>query len=107
MGLRIGTNVQALAAQRTLRINNDAQNQAQEKLASGSRINRAADDAAGLAIAEKMRASIRSIQQNIRNANDGISMLYCKPTPSSERNLKLGRPGIPSASDRSRTVPFG
>ncbi len=46
-----------------------------EKLASGSRIVRAADDAAGLAISEKMRAGIRSIQQDVRNANDGISMI--------------------------------
>jgi len=75
MGLRIATNVQALAAQRNLGINNDAQKMSLEKLASGSRINRAADDAAGLAISEKMRAGIRSVRQDIRNANDGISMI--------------------------------
>jgi len=46
-----------------------------EKLASGSRINRAADDAAGLAISERMRGQIRSVRQDIRNANDGISMI--------------------------------
>jgi len=75
MGLRIATNVQALAAQRNLGINNEAQKSSLEKLASGSRINRAADDAAGLAIAEKMRGGIRSVRQDIRNANDGISMI--------------------------------
>ena len=75
MGLRINTNVQALAAQRNLGINNDAQKASLEKLASGSRINRASDDAAGLAISEKMRAGIRSVRQDIRNANDGISMI--------------------------------
>ena len=75
MGLRIATNTQALAAQRNLGINNDAQKMSLEKLASGSRINRAADDAAGLAISEKMRAGIRSVRQDIRNANDGISMI--------------------------------
>ncbi|MGK5084512.1 flagellin [Bdellovibrionota bacterium FG-1] len=75
MGLRIATNVQSLAAQRNLGVNNDAQKGSLEKLASGARINRAADDAAGLAISEKMRASIRSIGQDIRNANDGISMI--------------------------------
>lgn len=75
MGLRISTNVQALAAQRSLRINSDTQQSALEKLASGSRINHAADDAAGLAISEKMRASIRSIRQNVRNAQDGISVI--------------------------------
>jgi flagellin len=75
MGLRINTNVQALAAQRNLGVNNEAQKSSLEKLASGTRINKAADDAAGLAISEKMRASIRSIRQDIRNANDGISMI--------------------------------
>jgi flagellin len=75
MGLRIATNTQSLAAQRDLGINSMAQKNSLEKLASGTRINRAADDAAGLAIAEKMRASIRSVRQDVRNANDGISMI--------------------------------
>jgi flagellin len=75
MGLRIATNTQSLAAQRNLGINNSAQKASLEKLASGARITRAADDAAGLAISEKMRASIRSIRQDVRNANDGISMI--------------------------------
>lgn len=75
MGLRINTNTQALAAQRNLSVNNNAQKASIEKLASGSRIVRAADDAAGLAISEHMRASIRSLRQDIRNANDGISMI--------------------------------
>jgi len=52
-----------------------AQKNSLEHLASGSRINRAADDAAGLAIAEKMRGQIRSVRQDVRNANDGISMV--------------------------------
>ncbi len=75
MGLRINTNVQSLAAQRNLGINSSAQKTSLEKLASGSRIVRAADDAAGLAISEKMRGSIRSLQQDMRNASDGISMI--------------------------------
>jgi len=75
MGLRINTNVQSLAAQRNLGLNSAGQKNSLEKLASGSRIVRAADDAAGLAISEKMRASIRSIRQATRNANDGISMI--------------------------------
>ena len=75
MGLRVNTNTQSLAAQRNLGINNGLQKASLEKLASGTRINRAADDAAGLAIADKMRASIRSIKQDMRNANDGISMI--------------------------------
>ena len=75
MGLRIATNTQSLAAQRNLRINNGAQKLSLEKLASGARITKAADDAAGLAISEKMRADIRSVRQDIRNANDGISLI--------------------------------
>lgn len=75
MGLRIATNVQSLAAQRNLGISTSAQRASLEKLASGSRINRAADDAAGLAISEKMKADIRSVRQDVRNAGDGISMI--------------------------------
>jgi len=75
MGLRIGTNVQSIAAQRALSTNSAAQKLSLERLSSGARITRAADDAAGLAIAEKMRSHIRSVGQDIRNANDGISMI--------------------------------
>jgi flagellin len=75
MGLRIGTNTQSIAAQRALGLNTAAQKTSLEKISSGTRINRAADDAAGLAISEKMRASIRSVRQDVRNANDGISMV--------------------------------
>ncbi len=75
MGLRIATNTQSLAAQRNLGINNQAQKASLEKLASGSRIVRAADDAAGLAISENMKAVVRSVRQDVRNANDGISMI--------------------------------
>jgi flagellin len=75
MGLRINTNVQSLTAQRNLGISNSKQQGSMEKLASGTRIARAADDAAGLAISEKMRADIRSLRQDSRNANDGISMV--------------------------------
>lgn len=75
MGLRISTNVQSIAAQRNLSVNTNNQKSSLERLASGSRINRAADDAAGLAISEKMRGQIRSVRQDVRNANDGISMI--------------------------------
>src|SRR3954463_16482600 len=75
MGLRVATNTQSLAAQRNLGINTAAQKNSLEKLASGSRIVRAADDAAGLAISENMKAVIRSVRQDVRNANDGISMI--------------------------------
>jgi flagellin len=75
MGLRINTNTQSLAAQRNLGINYSAQKNSIEKLASGSRIVRSADDAAGLAISEKIRGSLRSLRQATRNSNDGISMI--------------------------------
>ena len=75
MGLRVNTNTQSLAAQRNLSLNSASQKSSLEKLASGSRITKAADDAAGLAIAEKMRGNIRSLRQDMRNANDGISMI--------------------------------
>lgn len=75
MGLRIGTNVQSIAAQRNLLKATSDQKASLEKLASGSRITRAADDAAGLAISEKMRAQVRSVRQANRNASDGISMI--------------------------------
>jgi flagellin len=75
MGLRINTNVQSLAAQRSLGVNSGNQKASLEKLSSGSRIVRAADDAAGLAISEKMKSHIRSLGQDIRNAGDGISMI--------------------------------
>lgn len=75
MGLRIATNTQALAAQRYLSGNKTLQGKALEKLASGSRINRAGDDAAGLAISERLNANIRSMRQAERNANDGISLI--------------------------------
>jgi flagellin len=75
MGLRIATNVQSLVAQRNLSVNTSAQKDSLQKLASGSRITKAADDAAGLAISENMRGQIRSIRADARNANDGVSMI--------------------------------
>ena len=75
MGLRIATNVQSLAAQRHLANNTAKLNSSLEKLSSGNRINRAGDDAAGLAISEKLKANIRSMKQATRNANDGVSLV--------------------------------
>lgn len=75
MGLRINTNIQSLAAQRFLGINSEHQKSSLDHLSSGSRINKAGDDAAGLAISEKLKASIRSLRQAGRNANDGISLI--------------------------------
>lgn len=75
MGLRIATNVQALAAQRSLSGNTSKLNSTLERLSSGNRINRAGDDAAGMAISEKLKSNIRSIAQAGRNANDGVSLI--------------------------------
>jgi flagellin len=75
MGLRINTNVVSLSAQRTLNQNNTKKADSLNKLSSGTRITKAADDAAGLAISEKLKASVRSTDQAKRNANDGISLI--------------------------------
>lgn len=75
MGFRINTNIASISAQRSLTVSNRDSENVLSKLSSGSRINKAADDAAGLAISEKMKANIRSMRQADRNANDGISMV--------------------------------
>lgn len=75
MGLRINTNVTSLNAQRQMTNTKLALDRSMERLASGNRINKAGDDAAGLAISENFRASIRGMRQAKRNANDGISMI--------------------------------
>ena len=74
MALQINTNVMALNAQRNLGITSQKMAKALEELSSGMRINRAADDAAGLAISESMKMQIRSFSVAERNANDAISM---------------------------------
>jgi flagellin len=75
MGFRINTNVSSISAQRSLSVNGRESEGNLAKLSSGTRITKAADDAAGLAISEKMKANIRSMKQADRNANDGISMV--------------------------------
>jgi flagellin len=75
MGLRIRTNVQSLNSQRHMGLSNQKVSSHMEKLSSGYRINKAADDAAGLAISEGLNADIRSLGQAKRNANDAVSML--------------------------------
>jgi len=75
MGFRINTNISSISAQRSLNVNNREAEGNLAKLSSGSRITKAADDAAGLAISEKLKANIRSLKQADRNANDGISMV--------------------------------
>ena len=71
----INNNISALNTRNQLFITNSAATKSMEKLSSGKRINRAADDAAGLSISEKMRAQIRGLNQAARNAQDGISLI--------------------------------
>jgi flagellin len=73
--MRINHNIAALNTHRQLNSAASAQSKSMEKLSSGQRINRAGDDAAGLAISEKMRGQIRGLDQAARNAQDGISMI--------------------------------
>ncbi|MBT3510660.1 MAG: flagellin FliC [Nitrospina sp.] len=75
MPVRIFNNIASLNAQRTLSNNNDRLATSVERIASGIRINRGADDAAGLAISEALRSDIRGLRQAVRNANDGISLI--------------------------------
>jgi flagellin len=102
MGLRINTNIQALSAQRALDTNFRLQNQSLEKMSSGSRIVRAGDDAAGLAISEKLRASIRSLKQATRNANDGIGLIQTAEGAMNEVSnilVRMRELSIQAASD--------
>jgi len=75
MGLRINTNTSSINALRSMAATRANLDKSLEKLASGSRINHAGDDAAGLAISENLRAQVRGIRQAKRNAQDGISLI--------------------------------
>ena len=102
MGLRINTNVQSLRAQNSLSKVEDNKSNTLSKLSSGSRINKAGDDAAGLAISEKLKANIRGSQQAGRNAGDGISMIQTAEgglNESSNILVRLRELSIQAASD--------
>lgn len=102
MGMRVTTNIAALNAQRNLVGSQRAINDSMAKLASGSRINKAADDAAGLAISERLKAQIRSANQAQRNANDGISLIQTAEGGLNEIGniiVRLRELGIQAASD--------
>jgi len=75
MGIRIATNVSSITAQRQLSLTSSKVQQSLLHISSGSRINSASEDAAGLALSDKMESKIRSIRQDVRNANDGISLV--------------------------------
>jgi len=75
MGIVINTNIPSISASRSLYSNRADLEQAMERLSSGKRINGAKDDAAGMSVVSKMKAQITSLNQAVRNANDGISMV--------------------------------
>jgi flagellin len=89
--MRINNNIMALNAHRQLGINNAGTGKALEKLSSGLRINRAADDAAGLSISEKMRGQIRGLNQAQKNAQDGISLIQTAEGALNEVSIMLVR----------------
>lgn len=91
MGLRINQNITALNAHRNLVATDNALSKSLERLSSGLRINRAADDAAGLAISEKMRGQIKGLAQAIRNAQDAISLIQTAEGALNETHSILQR----------------
>lgn len=102
MGLRINTNVSSISAQRALKGITGERADSTAKLSAGSRINKAADDAAGLAISEKLKSQIKSSSQAIRNSNDGISFVQVAEGGLNEIQSMLTRLrelGVQAASD--------
>jgi flagellin len=102
MGFRVTTNIASVNAQRNLTNSQYAIQDSYAKLSSGNRINKAADDAAGLAISEQLKAQVRSARQANRNANDGISMIQVAEGGLNEISsiiTRLRELGIQAASD--------
>src|SRR5690606_32782744 len=105
--MRIANNIMAMNAHRQLMINQGGAAKSIEKLSSGLRINRAGDDAAGLAISEKMRGQIRGLRQAMRNAQDGISLIQTAEGALNETHAILQRMrelAVQSASDTNTGV---
>ncbi len=102
MGLRIATNVASLNAQKNLGFTQKGLQQSLARMSSGYRINQAADDAAGLAISENLKAQIRGMRQASRNANDGISLVQVAEGGLSEVSnmlIRLRELAVQSSSD--------
>jgi flagellin len=102
MGMRVSTNVSAINAQRNLGSTQRVVNESMAKLSSGSRINKAADDAAGLAISEGLKAQIRSATQAQRNANDGVALIQTAEGGLNEIGnivIRLRELGVQASSD--------
>ncbi len=108
--MRINNNIMAMNANRQLAINNTNTQKSLEKLSSGLRINRAGDDAAGLAISEKMRAQIRGLTMASRNAQDGISLIQTAEGALTESHAILQRMrelAVQSANDTNVDIDRG
>src|ERR1700749_2264878 len=102
MGLRINTNVASVHAQRSLRHPRLAFDKPLERLSSGSRTNRAGDDAAGLAISENLKAQVRGLKQAERNAMDGVSLVQVAEGSLNEISsilIRLRELGVHAGSD--------
>ncbi len=102
MGLRINTNVSSIAAQRALGVTKNNLDNNLRKLSTGERITRAADDAAGLAISEKLKAHIRGLRQAKRNSDDGVSLIQTAEGALNEVSnivIRLRELSIQAASD--------
>ena len=91
MGLNVNTNISAMNAYRNLSVTNNQMNKSLEKLSSGFRINRAADDAAGLAISEGLRSQIGGLKVAVRNTQDGISVVQTAEGALTETHSILQR----------------
>jgi flagellin len=105
--MRINNNLMAMNTHRQLSINTSNGAKSIEKLSSGSRINRAGDDAAGLSISEKMRSQIRGLSQASRNAQDGVSLIQTAEGALNESHAILQRMrelAVQSASDTNVTA---
>jgi flagellin len=106
----INTNTKSLVAQNSLTVNNRALSKTMEQLSTGKRINGAADDAAGLAISNKMTSQIRGLNQAVRNANDGISMIQTAEGATQEVTNMLQRMrelAVQSANDTNTDTDRG
>ena len=102
MGFRIMTNISSVTGQRHMRNTRLLLDQSLERLSSGYRINKAGDDAAGLAISEKIRAKTRGLMQAQRNANDGISLIQVAEGGLNEIQnilIRMRELGVQAASD--------
>lgn len=102
MGLRIRTNIASVNAQRRLKMSTQSLQSSMAKLSSGERINKSADDAAGLAVSENLKGDIRSLKMAARNANDGISLVQTAEgslVETSSMLIRLRELAVQAASD--------